>query len=92
MGALLRTGQGVNWHGSLEGKLAIILKYLQNVQLFSNFSIESQEILKDMATKVFRTALFTLVKDWKHLSHQQWSKLNIPQTSSHHRSNRWNLR
>lgn len=87
MGALLRMGQGVNWHGSLEDKLAIILNFA-----ISKFSIESQEILKDMATKVLGTALFTLVKDWKHLSHQQWSKLNIPQTSSHHHSNRWNLR
>lgn len=47
---------GCTLHNSLEANLAIILKYLNNMQPFDPavfLSVDSKEIIRDMAAKMF---------------------------------------
>lgn len=50
---------GCTLHNSLEANLAIILKYLNNTQPFDPtvfLSVDSKEIIRDMAAKMFDIA------------------------------------
>lgn len=50
---------GCTWHNSLEANLAIILKYLNNTQPFDPtvfLSVDSKEIIRDTAAKMFDIA------------------------------------